>query len=150
MVEIATDLREYLNMAQHVKILGALHIALGGFGVLAAVIVFGIFGGLAGFLGGISLPDGNVDARTAAPFLGFLGMAITALILLLSVPGIIIGIGLIQFRPWARIAGIVLSAFDLLHIPFGTVLGIYGLWALTQAQTEALFTGRPLPPAYPA
>ncbi len=137
-------------MAQHVKILGVLHIILGGFGVLGAVIVFAIFGGLAGFLSGVSIPDANVDARTAAPFLGFLGAGITLLILILSVPGIIIGIGLLQFRPWARIAGIVLSAFELLHIPLGTVLGIYGLWALLQPQTEALFSGRPLPPAYPA
>ena len=136
-------------MEQHVKILGVLHIILGCFGVLAAIIVFAVFGGLAGFFSGISIPDTNADVRTAAPFLGMLGIGITAIILILSVPGIIIGIGLVQFRPWARIAGIVLSALDLLHIPFGTVLGIYGLWALLQPQTEALFTGRPFPPAYP-
>jgi len=136
-------------MTQHVKILGVLHIILGCFGVLGAVIVFAVFGGLAGFFSGLSIPDANADVRTAAPFLGILGIGITAIILILSVPGIIIGIGLIQFRPWARIAGIVLSALDLLNVPFGTVVGIYGLWALLQPQTEALFTGRPLPPAYP-
>jgi hypothetical protein len=136
-------------MEQHVKILGVLHIILGCFGVLAAIIVFAVFGGLAGFFSGISIPDADADIRTAAPFLGMLGIGITAIILILSVPGIIIGIGLVQFRPWARIAGIVLSALDLLHVPFGTVVGIYGIWALLQPQTEALFAGRPLPPAYP-
>jgi len=35
-------------MEQHVKILGALYIAMGGLGVAAALIVFGIFGGIAG------------------------------------------------------------------------------------------------------
>ncbi len=137
-------------MAQHVKILGVLHIILGAFGVLAAIVVFMIFGGLAGFMSGMWSSDMNADARTVAPFMGVLGAGITVLILILSVPGIIIGIGLVQFRPWARIAGIVLSALDLLHFPFGTAVGVYGLWALLQPQTEALFTGRPLPPVYPA
>ena len=136
-------------MTQHVKILGVLHIILGAFGVLAAIVVFAVFGGLAGFLSGMSLQDMNADVRTAAPFLGILGIGITSIILILSIPGIIIGIGLVQIRPWARIAGIVLSALDLIHIPFGTALGVYGLWALLQPQTEALFTGRPFPPAYP-
>jgi hypothetical protein len=137
-------------MTQHVKILGVLHIILGAFGVLAAIVVFAVFGGLAGFLSGMSLQDMNADVRTAAPFLGILGIGITSIILILSIPGIIIGIGLVQIRPWARIAGIVLSALDLLHVPFGTALGVYGLWVLLQQQTEALFAGRPLPPAYPA
>src|SRR5436305_5837851 len=113
-------------MDQHVKILGVLHIILGGFGVLAAIVVFAVFGGLAGFMGGVWTEDVNVGA----PVLWVLGIGITVIILVLSVPGIIIGIGLMQFRPWARIAGIVLSALDLLHVPFGTAVGIYGLWAL--------------------
>jgi len=132
-------------MDQHVKILGVLHIILGGFGVLAAIVVFAVFGGLAGFMGGVCTEDVNVGA----PVLWVLGIGITVIILVLSVPGIIIGIGLMQFRPWARIAGIVLSALDLLHVPFGTAVGIYGLWALLQPQTEALFPRRPLPPVYP-
>ncbi len=130
-------------MAQHVKILGVLHIALGVFGVLAAIIVFAVLGGLAGVIGGGFIHDVDADARMAAPILGVIGVGVTALILILSVPGIIIGVGLVQFRPWARIGGIVLSALDLLHIPFGTILGVYGLWALMQPQTEALFVSRP-------
>jgi len=34
---------------------------------------------------------------------------------------------------------IVISAIELLHIPIGTALGIYGLWALTKPETAALF-----------
>jgi len=37
-----------LLMEQHVKILGILYIVIGGLGVAAALIVFGIFGGIAG------------------------------------------------------------------------------------------------------
>ena len=34
---------------------------------------------------------------------------------------------------------IVLSAINLINIPFGTVLGIYGLWVLLTRETELLF-----------
>lgn len=36
--------------------------------------------------------------------------------------------GLYRFRPWARLAGIVLAIVSLTVIPSGTILGIYGLW----------------------
>ena len=35
-------------MEQHVKTLGILYIVIGGLGVTAALIVFGVFGGIAG------------------------------------------------------------------------------------------------------
>jgi hypothetical protein len=58
-----------------------------------------------------------------------------------------------RFRPWARLLMIVLSALDLLHFPFGTALGIYGLIVLLNEDTRKLFeTGGnyapPSPPAY--
>ena len=136
-------------MAQHVKILGALHIALAAFGILAAVIVFVVLGGISGLIhmGGI---DAGSDAEMAAPVIAFIGTAVTALILVLSIPGLIVGFGLLRFRPWARVAGIVISGLDLLHIPFGTVIGIYGLWVLLQPQTEALFAQPPYPGYQPA
>ena len=51
------------------------------------------------------------------------------------------GIGLLYFKPWARILGIVLSAIALLGFPWVTLLGIYGLWVLFNKDTERLFAG---------
>jgi hypothetical protein len=106
-------------MAQHVKILGVLHILLGGLGVLAA--------------------NHSSDGLTAIPLLGVIGGFVFILVMTLSLPGLIIGIGLMQFRPWARMGGIILSAFDLLGFPFHTALGIYGLWVLLSRETEQMF-----------
>ena len=47
--------------------------------------------------------------------------------------------GTARFRPWARVLTIVLSALHLLSIPFGTILGVYGLWVMLNAQSEPLF-----------
>jgi hypothetical protein len=129
-------------MAQHVKILGILHIVFGGLGVLAAILVLVIFGGVSAVVG---LSDHSSDSLTAIPILGIIGGFVFILVLVLSLPGLIIGIGLMQFKPWARIAGIILSAFDLLSVPpFGTALGIYGLWVLLNNETERMFAPRPV------
>jgi hypothetical protein len=34
---------------------------------------------------------------------------------------------------------IILSVIHLFSVPFGTALGIYGLWVLLQQETEPLF-----------
>ena len=126
-------------MAQHVKILGVLHIVLGALGVLGAVIVLLVFGGISALVAA----DQSSDSLAAIPILGAVGGFVFILIMAISVPGLVIGIGLVQFRSWARIAGIVISGFDLLGFPFHTALGIYGLWVLLNRQSEQMFGAPP-------
>jgi hypothetical protein len=120
-------------MASHVKLLGILHIVFGAIGLVIGLGVLLLFGGLAGLAGAHS------DNFLAVPILGVIGVFVFGLMLVLSLPGLIAGFGLISMRPWARVLGIVLSAIELLHFPFGTLLGIYGLWVLLNAETERLF-----------
>jgi hypothetical protein len=124
-------------MRQHVKILAILHIVLGGLGVLAAVVVMAIFGGLAGV---VSLAGQAQDGMIGSAVLGLIGAAITIVVLLLSLPGLIAGIGLLTFQPWARILTIVISALELPGVPLHTALGIYGLWVLLSNEGTALFS----------
>jgi len=127
-------------MAQHVKILGVLHIVFGSLGVLAAIVVLLIFGGISAFVG----LSGHSDSATAAPIVGVIGGFVFILVMALSLPGLIAGIGLLQFRSWARLTTIILSAFDLLSVPFGTALGVYGLWVMLNPETERLFARPPV------
>jgi hypothetical protein len=119
----------------HVKVLGVLHLVFGGLGVLAAVTVMLVLGGVAGLVGA----SGDPDAMAAIPFIGLAGSFVVVFVMVLSVPSAVIGIGLLQFRPWAKVAGIVLSVFHLAGFPFGTIVGIYGLWVLFSKDTEPLF-----------
>jgi hypothetical protein len=123
-------------MESHIKILGILHVILGGMGLLAAVIVFAVFGGLAG------LASTSGDGGVGFAVLSGIGGIITILVLMFSLPGFIGGIALLKMAPWSRVYMIVISALHLIHVPFGTALGIYGLWALTKPETEALFQRR--------
>ncbi len=124
-------------MAQHVKILGVLHIVFGCLGILAAVVAAGHFRRRVGLVG---VNDHTQDSLVAIPILGGIGgIFVFVIVLVVSLPGLISGIGLMQFRPWARILAIILSALDLFNIPFGTALGVYGFWVLLNRETEQLF-----------
>jgi hypothetical protein len=127
-------------MAQHVKILAVLHIVLSAIGILIAVGLLFLFGGIASVVG---LNAADHDARVAVPVLGLVGSFLFVLILVLSIPGIIAGIGLMKFRPWARILTLILSGLDLLNIPFGTALGVYGFWVLLSVEGTRLFESPP-------
>ena len=130
------------EMETHVKVLGVLHIALGSLGVLAALTIFAVFGGLAGVIGATAEAR---DAAIAVPIVGLVGTIVIMFILVLSVPGIIVGAGLLKFQSWSRVFGIILSTISLLNFPFGTVIGAYGLWVLLTPETQPLFA-RPEPP----
>lgn len=127
-------------METHVKIIAVLHIILGGMGVFAAAVVLVLMGGWAAF----ESNQANVEAGTVPIISGAVGFIFLVLILL-WLPGIIGGVGLLRLAPWSRVFMIVISALDLLSFPFGTALGVYGLWALTQPQTKALLASRPVP-----
>ncbi len=123
-------------MAQQVKILGILHIVFGALCVLGGLIVFTIMGGIAGIVGA---SDPSQDTAVAIPILAAIGGFVCILCLVVGLPGLIGGFGLLQYKPWARITVIVLSAIDLIHVPIGTALGIYGFWVLLNPETEAMF-----------
>lgn len=123
-------------MDTHVKVLGVLYIALSSLGVLAALFIGLTLGGSAAIVGAAADPH---DAAVAIPIIGIAGTALVIFLLAVSLPGLITGFGLLAYKAWARILGLVLSVINLIHIPFGTVVGIYGLWVLLNKDTERLF-----------
>jgi hypothetical protein len=125
-------------MQTHVKVLGVLYLAVSAFFLLVALFLLLAMGGAAGIVGATADPD---DAAIAIPVLGIAGSALAAFLCFFSLPGLATGYGLLRQKPWARILGIVLSALSLINIPFGTIVGIYGLWVLLNKDTERLFDG---------
>jgi hypothetical protein len=128
-------------MQQHVKILAWLHIVFGILGILLGIVLLMFFGGMAGV---IAATDASDSKAAGMAIMGIIGLVALIVLVVVSVPGLIAGVGLLGFRPWARILGIVISALDLLHVPFGTALGIYGLWVLLSPEGEALFRRAPV------
>lgn len=121
---------EQRNMKQHVSLVGALHIGFGILGIIGAlVIVFG-FQFLIEFV---------EEEPLAEKILSYVGNSLALIILFFSSLGIIGGIGLFSYKPWARILVMIVSAMNCLNVPIGTARGVYSIWVLMQPETIELF-----------
>jgi hypothetical protein len=132
---ISKSLSRRLLVAQHVKIIAILNIVAGVLGILCALGVLLFFGGLAAVAGA----DHDPNAPVGVAVLGSVGVFAAIAIGVMAVPSILAGWGLLKFRRWAQVLGIILSVLSLPGIPLGTALGIYGLWVLLNKDTKPLF-----------
>ena len=88
-----------------------------------------------GFLKGFSLIGNLINDTTASLVLSYVGTGVGTLLLIISIPGIITGIGLMLRKSWSRIMGLILCAIKLFNIPFGTAFGVYGIWLLMKNES---------------
>lgn len=128
-----------MSMQTHVRILAWFNIVLGGLGALLAAVVFA---------GGSLIPALVVTVAgdtgvLPATLLQAIVTVIVSVILVLSLPSLILGYGLYNLRPWARILGLVLAAIHLFNVPLGTLISIYAFWVLLKQETAALFERNP-------
>ena len=121
---------EDLKMKKHVTVVGAIHIGFGILGLIGAVAVFFALNFARGFV-----PDEEVPTM----ILKFLALSLPLLIGFMSTLGLVGGIGLLSYWPWARYLVIVVAALGCLNIPIGTLKGVYSLWVLLQTDTIKLF-----------
>ena len=122
-------------MRTHVKVLGVLQLVAGSLWLLFAVGIGMGFSLLGAFVGS----SGGQDAEFGGAVLGFLGAAAAGFFGIGGAIAIASGIGVMNFKPWARILSIICSAISLVQFPIGTALGVYGLWVLFSKETEVLF-----------
>lgn len=122
-------------MRHHVDVLGLLHIVWGVFGVLAGVSLAILSAGTA-----MSGADGP-GPRAVIWLLG-----LSAVVMASGGLGLIIaGRGLRRREASGRALALALSVPDLLLLPFGTALSIYGYWVLLNNDVREAF-GRPAHP----
>ena len=120
-------------MKQHVTAVAILHISLGILGILIACLVLATLVGVGTFVLAVE--------QEPVPMLVLSMIALIAggFTILFSVPGIVGGVALLRYKPWARILMLIVSAIGLLNIPVGTGVGIYSFWVLTRDETVELF-----------
>lgn len=116
-------------MEKHINVVAALHIGYSILGIIIGGIVFVVLY----FVRDIS---GDPDAEMV---LTIIANVMVIFVIILSLPGIIAGIGLFKRKEWARILTLIISVLDLFNIPFGTAVGVYSIWALVQPEVVALF-----------
>lgn len=115
----------------------------------AALLVF-IFGAGAVLIGWGTERSGLLGSA----LLGAAGIFLAVLFVALGVADLLIASGIAKGRPWARIAGIVMSVLLLVAVPVGTILGIVALMGLLGRDARAWFGTpvelRPVPHVPPA
>lgn len=116
-------------MEGHIKAVAVLCIALSAIAILIGGFIFVLLAGI-----GFAVHDADANA-----ILPTIGIVFGGFMTIISIPGIIGGIGLLHRREWARILVIAISALNLINIPIGTVIGAYSIWALVQPETVRLF-----------
>lgn len=110
------------RLQEHLRTLGILWMVLGGLTLLPAFFLM--------FLSSvihIAIPFSNTVARNLGPLVM---MIIGGSLLLVGASGLLVGWGLMQHQPWARVPAIIVGVLALFHPPLLTVLGIYTLWVL--------------------
>ena len=117
-------------MKKHVTVVGSIQIGFSVLGLMAAVTVFVALTFARSFI---------EDDDTAQMVVRFLSISIPLLIGFISTLGLVGGIGILVYKPWARYLVIVVSALGCVNIPFGTVKGIYSIWVLINDETLKLF-----------
>lgn len=123
-----------MDMDQHLRTLGIGHIAYSLLMIVPAVFVFSILTSI-GFL---------VDDPDAAQILPLVGTLVAALLIILAVPGIIAGIGLLRKKKWGLPVALVAGILNILCVPLGTALGVYSIWIFSKVN-EGTPSGDPQP-----
>jgi hypothetical protein len=119
------------RVREHIRLLGILWMAFSALNAVGGVLLFVVANTVI-----LHLPEmGAPSAATAwlHPFLSFFAI----LILAKAVACFLAGWGLLQRESWARMLTLVLAFLALFNIPFGTGLGIYTLWVLLPAGSDA-------------
>lgn len=122
-------------MATHVKVLAVLALVVGALGLLGAFFSSLIFG----FVGAAIGADPDQEKAIPLAIIGLTGAAVVVYLVVTSFIAIICGWGLLKFKRWARILGIIYAAMSLINFPIGTAIGAYALWVLFNKETEAMF-----------
>lgn len=123
-------------MRSHITILSVLHAIMSALGLFTAAIILVSTVAAGAFVGMSSdVPFGT------GMLVGTIGTIVSVFFAALALPGLALAYGLWKRRPWARPLGLVLGALNLFHFPFGTVLGVYTLWAMLQPETKAILEG---------
>ena len=138
-------------MEKHITLAAIFNIVYRAFALMGAAILFLLALVFRSFIATL-VEMGALGYRDIpANLLGLIPLILVPVAIMmsiLSVLAIVGSVGLLKRKEWARILMIVMSGFNLLRIPLGTILGVYTIWVLVDAQTISLFkTPTPLVPA---
>jgi hypothetical protein len=123
------DVLSRKELETHITVVGWLQIVNGLLGILWGVFIAALILGVGTAIGQAVVL--RIMAVTAT--------ALGGLLFVLSVPGAVAGIGLLNRSQWARVMALVLAVFEIVLFPIGTLLGGYTIFVLSQRAAPEVF-----------
>jgi hypothetical protein len=117
------------ELETHIKVVAWLQIGNGLLGIM-----WGVF--LATLILGVGIA---VEEAIVFRIMALTASALGGLLFVLSIPGVVAGIGLLRRASWSRVMALVLAVFELLLFPTGTLLGGYSIFVLSQQSASGSF-----------
>jgi hypothetical protein len=128
------------DMGMHINILSWLLI---GSGILTGIGSLAVL-----FAGGIvrhALRIGFFPPDVPVGMPGFIGWIVTVIGLFLAAVAAGVaaaGVGLLQYRDWARTLAIIMAVLLLFHFPIGTAVAVYAFWVLFSKEGQEYYKVR--------
>ncbi len=123
------DVLSKKDLETHITLVGWLQIVYSVMWLLAG-----------GFLAALILGVGTATRDPVAyRIMAVTASALGGLLCVLSLPGLVAGIGLLRRASWSRIMALVLAVFQLVAFPIGTVLAGYTVYVLSQHAAPEVF-----------
>lgn len=120
------------NFRLHAQVVGWLH-------VIESVLYLSIACLSITFFIGIGIA---ADDPQAFHILSIVGFCAATFFLVLGVPTLVAGWGLLKGKTWSRVFAMVLAILGLFLFPIGTIVGVYVLWVMTADPAAAYFEQR--------
>ncbi len=121
-----------MNKQDHIRLLGWLYVAYGALILIGAAI--GLLSTVVSGLFSFDIVELLVGSIVGAIVMGFL--------VVLSLPSLYAGKGLLEGKSWARVLAMILGALSFFSFPIGTALCVYTFWVLWGKDADPYFEGR--------
>lgn len=107
----------------HIRIVSLLTLVSGILAMIPTLLMLLVAFGLS--IGG-PFSDNPWGLLTAGGIVGIIAICL----MVIALPTLIAGFGLLARKPWARPLTLLIAVFNLFAFPIGTMLGFYQLWVL--------------------
>jgi hypothetical protein len=112
-------------MENHKRILAFIYIISGSLQILGMILLATLIESILPFISEQAAPEAQWVFEWLIPFIRTIAVGV---VLILAIPAIIAGAGLLNQKKWALTLALVLGCLKLFSFPIGTAIGIYTIW----------------------
>ncbi len=119
------------SLDSHKKILGIVYLISGTLTIFGMLMLNAFLSVILSF----ALQEVDAEDQKAVELVGaFIQYVPAFVIIFLSIPTLIAGIGLLTKKSWATLFALIVGCLKLFSFPIGTAIGVYSIWIYSEEQ----------------